>query len=191
MYRDVKIAIKCLLPYKRFGCLVVLVMLVSSLLEGVGIGIIIPILESVNNQPQQSRFADFFRTVFEAIGLPFDTKVLLIILAFVMILKYGFTSLQLYLNRVFASSVSRDLRRQAFESLMRVPMSYYYKNKTGDIIATMSISTAFAGGVVELFLSLTVALIFAIVYSVLALSISVNLILNNNQSKKKKYHQYL
>ena len=177
MIKDIRIALFCLAPYKRFALGTMAVMVCASLLEGIGIGVIIPILESLGEVSQQSTFTMHVRSFLAILGIDFDVKILLFLFSLVMVGKYSMASLQLYLNRVFASNVRRDLQSKGFHTLMKVPLSFYHKQKIGDLVATLYTSASNASGVIELGLSLGVMAIFSLVYMGLALAISVKLTL--------------
>ncbi len=175
MYIDLKIALSYLGRFKMLLISTILVIIVSSVLEGIGIGMIIPILEVVEGGGEITGFTRLTKSIFSIVGIEYNFLNLMLIFGIFMCCKFGLMGLQSYITRVLSSNVQYELRKLSFDSLIKVPLHYYYKRRVGDIIATVFTSVNHAGGTLELAIIFLVTGIFTIVYVTMSLLISVKL----------------
>lgn len=176
--REIGIALSYIRKHKRLSGLNVLVMLTVSASEAFGMGMIIPILHSL----MEGDGADFFvigyiNRIFVLFHIEYNFLNLTAIFVVIMAIRYGLTALQQYLARLLNAIVTYQLREKAFQNLMDLPLSYYYKQKIGDVVATLHTSSLNAGMVPELSVLTFSALIISIVYITINCLISLPLTL--------------
>jgi len=120
----------------------------------------------------------FMRSVkafFSFINVEYTFVNLMVMFASILLLKFCLVALQQYLARLMSASIIQELRVKAFDNLMHLPLSYYYKSKTGDIAATLFTSCNKAGAVVEAFIQLLADLLFLCIY--LAVNVMISFVL--------------
>ena len=148
----------------------------TVLLEGIGIGMVVPVLQALNggNGPE-GMFGGAVARVFAASGLPYSFTMLVALLAVTMFTRYLLEALYQHLARVLASMVTFEMRDRAFRNLMDLPLSFYYSRNTGEIVSTLQTSAVSAGAAVELILQIAISVLFIGVYLALGLLLSAPL----------------
>jgi ABC-type multidrug transport system fused ATPase/permease subunit len=174
--REISIALSYIRQHKWLSGLNVLVSLGVSASEAFGMGMIIPILQSLIGG------ADFFvidyiKTLFAFFHIEYNFLNLTAIFVAIMVIRYALTALQQYLARLLNATVTYQLREKAFQNLIDLPLSYYYKQKIGDITATLHTSSLHSGMVLELIVLTFSAIIISAVYLTINSFISLPLTL--------------
>lgn len=163
--REIGIALSYIRKHKQLFGLNVLVLLGLSASEASGIGMIIPILQSLIKDGSTDFFLiDYIKQLFVLFHIEYNFLNLMVIFVVIMAIRYGLTALQQYLARLLNTVVTYELREKAFQNLMDLPLSYYYKQKIGDAVATLHTSSLNSGMVLEIGVSTLSALIISLVY---------------------------
>jgi len=147
----------------------------SSIFDGIGAAMIVPILQSIEGSSAPNVFTGYAKALFEWFGLEFGFLNLALIFTMLMLFKYGTSALQTYTTRAMSSGITSAMRERAFEGMMSVSLKFYYKHKVGDIISTIYTSTQNAGAVIEHAVMLMVDILFCLAYIAISLLISVKL----------------
>jgi len=174
---DVRAVAGCVRPHARLAAATLSALSAAALMEGVGVGLLIPILQSIEGGAGADAFSSAARKAFSCVGLPYGFTQLMGAFVALMLVKYGMEALQQYCSRLLSATVMRELRDESIHSLMAVPLAHYYTAKTGDLVATVYTSTAQAGAVMELGAQMLVSAVFAVVYVGVGMMISVPLAL--------------
>lgn len=177
--------IKNLLPLIKFypwaiPAIVVLGIL-SSLSEGLGISLFIPLLQSIQQADSQTASGNFFLNFIGRIffGVPPDYRFLFIagfIFACVLLkscLAYSNAVLFSWLN----SRISHRLRSGIFNQLLSVSYSYLESNDTGRFINTLATETWQTSRALSVFVNLIIDSCTVLVFAVFLLLISWRLTL--------------
>ncbi len=176
--REIKIALAYIRRYKRLSAINALVLIGVAASEAFGIGMIIPILQSLIGEAGIDFFIiDYIRSLCAFLHIEYNFLNLMAIFAVIIAIRYGLTALQQYLARLLSASVTYELRERAFQNLMDLPLNYHYKQKTGDIIATLYTSSQSSGVVIEQSILAFSMVIICLAYLVINFLISVPLTL--------------
>ena len=178
-------AIKALLPLIRLypwsiPATIVLGIL-SSLSEGLGISLFIPLLQSIQQTGSQTASGNFFLNSINHIfsGISSDYRFLLIagfIFACILLkscLAYSNATLFAWLN----SQISHRLRSGIFNQLLSVSYSYLESNDTGRFINTLATETWQTSRALSVFVNLIIDVCTILVFAVFLLLISWRLTL--------------
>lgn len=145
--------------------------------EIVGLGMIIPILESLQGSSGSSIFTEYTNIVFGVIGITPGPMHLLGFFAVAMAFKYAIEAFQMHFQQVLHTTIALDLRCDAFNALMRVPVQFFIFRKQGELITTVVQSPQETGAVVHGLMSMVAAAAFCALYFTLNLLISWELTL--------------
>ena len=129
------------------GYLAILVMATAS--EGFGLSLLLPIMGSVTGKGGDSFLTRWAQDLFELAGLEFSLPSLAAVLCLALVAKYGLLMCTMHLARVISARATRDLRDQAFRNIMDLPLSYFYRTKPGDLVATQFNSAQNVGAIFE------------------------------------------
>ena len=167
-----------LAPHRRRLALYFGVLLVVTALEGVGLSMLIPILQAMGSSGNGDNiFVRMLMTAFALVGLPYTFRTIIGVFTAIVLTKYLIAAYERHLTRVLSAGVAYDLRRRSFENLMDLPLSYYYRIRLGDIVATQFTSSQNAGALVEYGAMMASATVFCLLYLCINALISLPLTL--------------
>lgn len=150
----------------------------AALLEGIGIGLVVPVLQALNSAGRpDGTFGGVVAQVFSAAGLQYSFAMLVAVLGAAMFGRYLLEALYQHLARVLASAITFEMRDRAFRNLMDLPLSFHHARNTGDTVSTLHTSTLSAGAAVELILQIAIGVLFIGVYLGLGFMLSLPLTL--------------
>jgi ATP-binding cassette, subfamily B, bacterial MsbA len=178
-YNKFLITLKLVKNYKGLFLLNMLVVFVGAIFEGIGVGMLLPVLESIDNGSLATenifnRLAEF---ILDKVGLEYEFINLISIFTILVISKYIFFVIQQKLSRLLSATVISDLRKQSSLNLFQVSLSYFHKQKIGDIISTVFNSTSNTGGVLENIIMMIRGAVFVCIYLVIAFFLSLEMTL--------------
>lgn len=166
-----------MISYKKLMVGTAAVLLLASLFEGVGISMLIPILQSISETGTTNAFVQFSQRCFDFLHIPYGFIPLIVLFAGLVFLQYFLVGFQQYLSRLLHATMTYELRRKIFQNLMEVPLTYYYETKSGDLVSTTWVSTNNAGSLVEYVFLMLKGGLFAGIYIVINCFISLPLTL--------------
>jgi len=154
-----------LLPktFQKKSYLFIAMLLISTLLEIAGIGIIFPLLELiVNGQFSKNLFGlelINYSSKFEIEKLLFYTIIFIIVLYFIksIYLVYFF-----YWQNKFTQNIFKNMSENLFKTYLREPMQFYYKRNSSELIRNTLMECKNFGGLMNLYLRSIVEIIFVL-----------------------------
>ena len=158
-----------LLPktFQKKSYLFIAMLLISTLLEIAGIGIIFPLLELiVNGQFSKNLFGlelINYSSKFEIEKLLFYTIIFIIVLYFIksIYLVYFF-----YWQNKFTQNIFKNMSENLFKTYLREPMQFYYKRNSSELIRNTLMECKNFGGLMNLYLRSIVEIIFVLAVGV-------------------------
>lgn len=128
----------------RMMVAIVLLNLVSIALEGIGIGMLLPIFEllqsgkGLNPGALTGRHWDILRQVTGIIGVPLDLGSLLAISFCCLLLRQGFTYFSSWFQRSAARRAADQVRRRTFRAILKSQTGTQDKIKVGEIVSDLT-----------------------------------------------------
>lgn len=112
--------------------------LISSLLEGLGILMLLPLLEGLGGL-EQDNFGEngvslFLFRLFNFFGLSFSTISVLSVIVVLFVLKGIITMITLSINSYMIGALLKNIKVNLFELYTKMSFSYYASKNTGDFI---------------------------------------------------------
>ena len=168
----------------KFTVLIVVLGLGAAVLEGIGLGFILPIIEIVQSEnpaAEASGFLGVFVTVYRTLGVPFVLQFVIVGVALVMIVRYTLSFMVAWFREALRTYYTRDLQIRAFDNALDAKVEYYDQEGSDDILNAIITQTFYAGRVIirvvkfieQAFLSIVYLLIALVVAPVLTLYTSV------------------
>jgi len=164
MTNDLKLAFHHMRSHKALLVANITILMLATCFEGLGISMLIPILQSISDSETSNIFIRYSRWLFELCRIEYAFLPLIIFFAIVMLTQYFLVGLQHYLSRVVHATLTYQLRKKVFRNLMDVSIDYHYGIRSGDLVSTAWVSTNNAGGMLEYSIILLRGGIFASVY---------------------------
>ena len=172
-----KLAIRYVRPFRSLIAINVSLLLILGLIEGIGLGMVIPILQSISSSDLDNPFVIYTTKVFEFLGINYGIIELLSVFAIIMMVKFLLQAVQRYFSRYISASLTRDLQNRSFVTLVETPLAFFQNRRVGDTVTTIFTSSQNSGAAVENLFNVAVALVFCSVYLTLNLFISAELTL--------------
>ena len=176
--RDARISVRYLGRYKALFAANFGLILIGGITEGIGIGLIIPVFEQLQDNAAPSAISEVLTHLFALVGIPFSIYYLLAALATLMLIKYVAQALQGYIGRQLGATASRDFRNQAFSASMHVPLSQFHRTRVGDLTATVFTSAEGAGAIYEQLSIFLISIVFCFCYGINAFNRSFSCLLD-------------
>jgi len=162
------------------GAAIVTLSLLTALLEGIGVGFILPIVEftqSATPNENPGGLLRYFVRAYEFLGVPFTFEYLLLGVASVMTVRFSISFLVGWLRGILTTGYQRQLREELFEAISYAPIEYIDKRGSDDLINSLVTEANRAGGIVYGLLSLVEGVLRGFIYLVIAGLLSLELTL--------------
>ena len=82
------------------------VLLATTALEGVGLSMLVPILQTISAQADDNIFVRFVTEAFALVGLPYSLRSLIAVFTVVILAKYLFVAYRRHLTRVLSARIT-------------------------------------------------------------------------------------
>lgn len=162
------------------GAVIVVLSLGTALLEGVGLGFLLPIVEfSQSSSPPSDAdgVLGAFVRIYSFLGLPFTLEYLIFGIAGVMGIRFALSFFTAWLQAVLSLSYQRHLRQRLFDLLVYGPIEYIDQSGSDELLNSLITETNRAGGIaMAVFRILEVALrggIYLIIAALLSPSLTL------------------
>jgi subfamily B ATP-binding cassette protein MsbA len=156
------------------GLAVVVVSFAAALLEGVGLGLLLPIIEITQSSSPDDADGPLglFVRFYELFGIPFTLESLIVSLGGVMFLRFALSFVSGWLRAILGVSYQRELRERLFDSLMYGPVDYIDEVGSDDLLNSFITETNRAAGIVMATFNITEVVLRGGVYLILATLLS-------------------
>ncbi|AXR77732.1 ABC transporter ATP-binding protein [Natrarchaeobaculum sulfurireducens] len=154
---------------------IVVLSVVAALLEGIGLGFIMPILEVAQGEQSVEdgdAFLEVFFTLYETLGIPFTLGYLVAGVTAVMTVRFTTSFLVNWLSAAIVTKYVRHLQEEAFNHAIEAEVSYFDREGSDDILNAIVTQAEYAGGVIQYALSCVEQGLLAAMYLTIALLIS-------------------
>jgi len=157
------------------GATIVILNLAAAILEGIGLGFLLPIIEltqSPNPTAQTDGLLGRFVELYGFVGLPFTLEYLLIGIAGVIGVRFALSFVAAWLRALLANSYQRDLRARLFDSLLYGSIEYIDESGTDELLNSFITETDRAGNIAMVTFSIIEIILRGIVYFVIATALA-------------------
>lgn len=124
-------------PYRTKAGVVIVTSFLSSLCDGISIGMLIPLLSNIQGMEGGEQLPRLLRLATEALAsYSVSTQIYLSIglVVTAILLKNLLLGLSIYLGYQVSSGLAADLRTRATSMLLDVGLEYHHRTKTGELI---------------------------------------------------------
>jgi subfamily B ATP-binding cassette protein MsbA len=162
-----------------FTGLIVMLGLGAALLEGIGIGFILPIIELLQADDPSGKTGPVigvFRSVYGTLGIPFTLGFVTLGVVLVITPRYLLSFSVAWFREALRTNYLRDLQLRAFDHALAARIEYFDHEGTDDVLNAIITQTFYAGRVIarvaqfleQVFLSLVYLLVAVLIAPVLA-----------------------
>ena len=153
------------------GATIVVLSLLTALLEGVGIGFILPILEfSQTSTPatDSDGVMQVFTYLYSLVGVPFTLEYLLAGLAVTMAVRFGLSFCVEWLRGRLNVGYQQELRQRLFEGISNGPIGYIDRTGSDELLNSIVTEANKAGGIISMVISIVESTLRGLIYLVIA-----------------------
>jgi subfamily B ATP-binding cassette protein MsbA len=164
----------------KFTILIIGLGLVAAILEGIGLGFILPVVELVqsNTSPAEASGAfGVFVSVYQFLGIPFTLGFVVVGVVGVMTARYGMSFIVAWFRAALRTYYVRDLQRRAFDNALDARVAYFDEEGSDDILNAVITQTFHAGRVINWVVQLFQQSLLSLVYLGIAFIIAPKLTL--------------
>ena len=139
----------------------------GAILEGIGIGFIVPIVEFAQSSDAAAN-ADgavgLFVSVYDVLGIPFTLEFLILGVTLVMTTRYTVKFLISYARAWLKIHYEKFLKRTAFERALSAGIPYFDKEGSDDILNAIITQTKYAGRTIQRFVQIVEQFLLVMLY---------------------------
>jgi len=176
--------LKCTLRWKMGPQIVLLIGLgvLGALAEGIGVGILIPMLESLQGLTgaagsHPSSISTALAAVFRTLGLPFTLPIILSVAVVLFITQAVLTYARSLLTIRAQDRFTCAIRTRAFGNLLNSDLAYFHKSRIGELANTLTTESQRAGFALAEMIQMIAMLLMLFIYLLVQLAISWQLTL--------------
>lgn len=160
-------------PFMTAG--IILLNFLLALLEGIGLGFILPIIETAQGNGDASSgstLLQVFEQTYGILGIPFTMEFLILGVISIITVRYATSFVAMWLAVILRTDYIRTLRARAFENSLNAKVEYFDTMGSDEILNAIITQTNYAGQTINLVIrTLNLALLCS-VYLVIALLVS-------------------
>ena len=159
----------------KFTVLIVVLGLGAAVLEGIGLGFILPIIEIVqaeNPAAEADGVLGAFVTVYQTLGIPFTLKFVVVGVGLVMTVRYTLSFMVAWFREALRTYYIRDLQIRAFDNALDAKVEYYDQEGSDDILNAIITQTVYAGRVIMRVVKFIEQSFLSIVYLLIAIVVA-------------------
>lgn len=147
MYKELRRVIFNGYGHLRLIIVIGIVTVLVSLLEGFNIGLLVPLLESLQStDPNDGHWVtQRFAKAFNEIGIPFSLGGILIILGLLVIAQSTLKYIRMILVSKLTNGYIAWMRSRAMESMLKADVSYFHDERLGTLSSTLTTQSLQAG----------------------------------------------
>ena len=161
--------------YRDFLFLYSFLLVLATMFESVGLGLLMPIFQTIQGVETNHIFTTCAEWGFGILGLEFSLINLITLFTFAMLIKYALVATSMRFARVLSSRIAYDMREKAFRNLMHLPLSFFYRKKTGALVAVQFTSANNCGFIFEHMMLILNSILFCVLYLLLNFMVSFSL----------------
>ncbi len=153
----------------------------AALLEGVGLGFILPIVEIVQTSGDPTAEAEgvmlAFVTAYQFLGIPFTLGLVITGVSLILAIRWTTTFLVRWMREALVVDYTREIQTQAFDNALDAKIAYFDQEGSDDILNAIVTQAEYAGKTIKYIIDLIEQSFLALMYLFVALIVSPGLTL--------------
>ncbi|WP_436911284.1 ABC transporter ATP-binding protein [Halosimplex marinum] len=151
----------------RYTATIILFSVFAALLEGIGIGFIVPILSVAQSGPaavESGGINGAFVRLYQILGIPFTLEFIFGGVAVVLTLRYVATFIGTWFRERLRANYMRDLKTRGFRRTLDAEVGYFDTEGSDDILNAIITQTKYAGRAIRRIVQFFQQSLLALVY---------------------------
>ncbi|MFD1686140.1 ABC transporter ATP-binding protein [Halobellus litoreus] len=161
----------------RFTTAIVGFGVLTALLEGVGVTLIVPLIEVAQSSgaAPDGGIAGAFASIYEFLGLPFTVGSIVLGVGLVLTVRYAFTFLTEWARVHLRMNYVCDLQSRGFDNTLEARIAYFDREGSDDILNAIVTQAQHAGEAIEAFVRMFQRSMLIVMYLGIALYLAPRL----------------
>ncbi|WP_324759574.1 ABC transporter ATP-binding protein [Haloarcula sp. GH36] len=166
-----KRALLAVINYRPILSLVIVVLsIVVAVLEGVGIGFLMPIISAAQSGGGEGgMLVTLFTRAYTILGIPYSLGTIIAGVGTVMAVRFGMSFLVAWLKAALRTEYVRHLQTVAFENTLQASVEYFDQQGSDEILNAIVTQATYAGRVIEWIVQILEKVFLCIMYIVIAM----------------------
>jgi len=151
--------------------LIVVFGFVTAIFEGIGMGLILPVIEVAQNGPPSgdpSGMVGGFIAVYDFVGIPFTLEYIVGGLIAVITVRYATSFVVAYLRESLRTQYIRELQRSAYNAALNARIGFFDTRGSDEILNAIITQTFYAGRSIKRIVQLFQQLLLSVMYLAIA-----------------------
>ncbi|WP_336135337.1 ABC transporter ATP-binding protein [Natronomonas amylolytica] len=148
----------------------------AALLEGVGLGFILPIVEIVQSPGDPAQQADgillAFVSLYDFLGIPFTLGFVVVGVSAVLTVRWTLTFFVRWMRSAMVFDYTRELQKQSFDNALEARIEYFDQEGSDDILNAIVTQAEYAARTIQIVINFLEQGFLALMYLLVALVIS-------------------
>lgn len=148
----------------------------AALLEGVGLGFILPIVEIVQSPGDPAQQADgimlAFVSIYQFLGIPFTLGFVIVGVSAVLTVRWTLTFVVRWVQSALTIDYTRFLQRESFDHSLDAQIEYFDQEGSDDILNAIVTQSEYAGRTIRFVIDFLEQGFLALMYLLIALVIA-------------------
>ncbi|QSG05096.1 ABC transporter ATP-binding protein [Halapricum desulfuricans] len=165
----------------RLTALIIVGGIFAALLEGVGLGFILPIVEIVQSPGDPAQQADgimlAFVRAYEFLGIPFTLGSVIVGVSAVLTVRWTLTFFVRWMRSALSIDYTRYLQRESFDHALDAQIEYFDQEGSDDILNAIVTQAEYAGRTIRFVINLIEQGFLTLMYLLVALVVAPSLTL--------------
>lgn len=153
----------------------------AALLEGVGLGFILPIVEIVQSPGDPAKQADgilgAFVSVYQFLGIPFTLGFVVVGVSLVLMVRWTLTFVVRWLREALVIDYTRELQKRSFDNALDAKIEYFDQEGSDDILNAIVTQAEYAARTIRYVINFIEQGFLVLMYLTVALVIAPSLTL--------------
>jgi len=166
----------------RFTVAIIFGGIFSALLEGIGLGFIIPIINIIQDPNTSSEEADgilqVFISVYEFFGIPFTLEFVIVGVSLVLTVRWTTTFVVRWLRSALSVDFTRHIQTESFANTLDARIEYFDQEGSDDILNAIVTQAEYAGRSIHYVVNFVEQIFLTLMYFAVAMVISPSLTLS-------------
>ncbi|WP_276272929.1 ABC transporter ATP-binding protein [Haloarcula litorea] len=154
---------------------VVLTSLVAAVFEGIGLGFLIPIIQTARGGRDVGGIAGVFIDIYQAAGVPVTLEYIIAGVGVVMALRYFFRFLVGWLRAILRATYSQHLQTRLFDATLDARISYFDDQGSDEILNAILTQAGQGGQTIEQLVHIVEQSLLCLMYFTIALMLAPRL----------------
>ncbi len=162
-------------PYKFYIGIVLILLIANSILNFIGIGMLMPIMDLLIGQETDNIVVVYIKKIFEMMNINVRLRNVISVFFGLLVLNSFILLMETFVYSVLQKKLMFKISSKIFKNWMEVDYKYFHTTKKGDVLFTITGTSSSLGQIIQFVNSLLIDFLFIITYLIMLFMLSPKL----------------